>query len=663
MPCCINKLLLKTTFINKDEPKRFRKNMKLSSLKKITLFTYFNHNFVSKWVILLIDFILISFSLLVSFALLSNNALHELSLLSYYKGLISVFLFSAVGHYAFKPHRGIIRHTSLIDIKKVFYARTLSFGLNLLFILWFSSALGLNDYRVPLSVSILNYVISFYFLTQFRLAIKYTFNLGRKSKVKPRIMIYGAGEAGHLTFDAMVGHYDIVAFIDDNPSKANKYYKGVPILQPSDNMTEFVANRNISSIVISIQNCTIQERKMIFSRCLDWNLKVKSVPPIEQWIDGELTSSQIKDVNIDDLLGRDVIQLENEALQHYFKGKSILVTGAAGSIGSEVARQLAYYKPSRLLLLDQAESPLHHLELEMNGGLIDSDTEMEVILASITDARAMENLFKQHKIDYVYHAAAYKHVPSMEMNPLQAVQVNMLGTQIIADLCDKYQVIKMVFVSTDKAVNPTNVMGASKRGAEMYIQSKGLHSNTKYITTRFGNVLGSNGSVIPLFKKQIAKGGPVTVTHPEITRYFMTIPEACQLVLEAGHMGKGGEIFVFDMGESIKIVDLAKKMIHLSGLVPDKDIKITFTGLRPGEKLYEELLTSAETVLPTHHQKIMKAKVAENKHSDVKFMFANLQELIEMDAVDDAMVSCIKQLVPEFLSQNSRFSKLDKKQR
>jgi FlaA1/EpsC-like NDP-sugar epimerase len=633
--------------------------MNLNQLKKVTLFTYFDHNFVSKWIILLIDMMLIAFSLIVSFALLNNSALHEISMIEYYKGLIGTLMFSVVGHFVFKPHRGIIRHTSLVDIKRVFFARTLSFALNLSFILFVSDWLNLSDYRLPFSVASLNYVISLYFLTQFRLAIKYTFNLGKKSKVKPRIMIYGAGKAGHLTFDALESSYEIVAFIDDNPSKSHKFYKGVTILNPKDNIHEFIAKKGVSQIVISVQNCTPKERKSILSRCMDWHLEVKAVPPIEHWVNGELTKSQIKSVNIEDLLGRDVIQLENEALNQYFKGKSILVTGAAGSIGSEVARQLAFYKPSRLILLDQAETPLYHLELEMNSTYLDADTQLEVVLANISDRRSMESVFKNFKIDYVYHAAAYKHVPSMEMNPVQAVQVNILGTQIVADLADEYGITKMVLVSTDKAVNPTNVMGASKRCAEMYVQSKDKLSNTKYITTRFGNVLGSNGSVIPLFKKQLAAGGPLTVTHPEITRYFMTIPEACQLVLEAGHMGKGGEIFVFDMGESVRIVDLAKKMIHLSGLEPEKDIKIVFTGLRPGEKLYEELLTSAETVLPTHHEKIMRAKVSEHKHSEVKFMLKNMQELIEIDAVDEALVSCIKQLVPEYISQNSRFSKLD----
>jgi FlaA1/EpsC-like NDP-sugar epimerase len=341
------------------------------------------------------------------------------------------------------------------------------------------------------------------------------------------------------------------------------------------------------------------------------------------------------------------------------QGRTVLVTGAAGSIGSELARQILYYKPSRVLLVDHAETPLYHLELELPLLSSNAYVPIEYILGDVTDKAFMENIFISNQIDIVYHAAAYKHVPSMEKNPIQAIQINVLGTKIIADLASKYNVRKMVFVSTDKAVNPTNVMGASKRAAEMYVQSKNAVSKTKYITTRFGNVLGSNGSVIPLFKKQIEAGGPLTVTHPEITRYFMTIPEACQLVLEASTIGDGGEIFVFDMGESVKIKDLAEKMIRLSGLVPGKDIQIKYSGLRPGEKLYEELLNTSESVLPTHHQKIMIGKVHTPGYRDVNFMLTNLQEIIDIAAGENALVSCLKQLVPEYKSQNSRFESLD----
>jgi FlaA1/EpsC-like NDP-sugar epimerase len=354
---------------------------------------------------------------------------------------------------------------------------------------------------------------------------------------------------------------------------------------------------------------------------MDWDLEVKTVPPIDNWINGELTNSQIKVVNIEDLLGREVIKLGNAHLRSNMSGKTILVTGAAGSIGSEIARQLVYCNPKVIILLDQAESPLYHLELELSHKCSLQNITLKVLLGDVSDVRSMERIFKTDAIDMVFHAAAYKHVPAMELNPIQSVKVNILGTKCIADLCDKYGVSKMVFISTDKAVNPTNVMGACKRAAELYIQSKNKLSSTSYITTRFGNVLGSNGSVIPLFKRQIALGGPVTVTHPDVVRYFMSIPEAAQLVMQAGLMGKGGEIFVLDMGEPIHILDLAKDMIKLSGFSED-EIKIEFSGLRPGEKLYEELLAHNEKTLVTPHKKL---RVASATSVDETWVNALLQ--------------------------------------
>lgn len=633
--------------------------LKLQAIKKYTLIHYFGHNFVSKWIILFIDLMLIAFSLILSFTLLSNETLHKISVIDYYKGLISVIIFSILGHYIFKPHRGIIRHTSLHDVKRVLYARSFSFGCNIVFILLLSDKLNLKDYALPFSVAAINYFLSLYLLIQFRLAIKYTFNLGRKTKVKSSILIYGAGRAGQLTYDALESFYNIVGFVDDNFTKRGKMYKGVPIYYYNDNILEIIQKKKITQIVISIQNCSLQEKRTIVNRSIEWNLEVKAVPPIDQWANGELTKSQIKVVKIEDLLGRESIELDREHLKGAFHNKTILITGAAGSIGSELSRQLMFYKPKKIILVDQAETPLHHLEIELSSSYEYGFTDMVTILADIKDFKTMENLFQNNEINYVYHAAAYKHVPAMEKNPQQAVMVNLLGTKNIVDLCDKYHVEKMVFISTDKAVNPTNVMGATKRAAEMYVQSKNVHSHTSFITTRFGNVLGSNGSVIPLFNKQIASGGPLTVTHPEITRYFMTIPEACQLVLEAGYMGKGGEIFVFDMGESIKIVDLAIKMIQLSGLVPERDIKIQYTGLRPGEKLFEELLNDKELVMPTHHNKIMIAKMIDYNYREINFMFNEIEDLIFNNLGNRAVVSCLKQLVPEFKSKNSVFEDLD----
>ena len=615
---------------------------------------------MSRWVILLFDMILVSISLFFAFFLQSNLTILEFSFFPYVNSLLSVLVFMVIGHYVFKPHTGIIRHTSLYDIRRVFLARTLSFFINLIFILLIATPLGLKSYATPWLVAVLTYIISIYILVQFRLIVKYIFNLGKKSKSKPRIIIYGAGEAGHFAYDALSPSNHVVAFIDDNPKIKGKTFKGVPIVYSGSNMLDVIKKGDVTQVVIALQNCTAAEKRMIVNRCMDWDLEVKTVPPIDNWINGELTNSQIKVVKIEDLLGREVIKLGNAQLRSFIQGKTVMVSGAAGSIGSEIARQLMYCAPKAIILIDQAESPLYHLELELRNKCTRLNIALNVILGDVSDWHGMERIFKTYAIDMVFHAAAYKHVPAMEMNPIQSVKVNVLGTKTIADLCDQYGVSKMVFISTDKAVNPTNVMGACKRAAELYIQSKNKLSATAYITTRFGNVLGSNGSVIPLFKRQIAQGGPVTVTHPEITRYFMTIPEACQLVLEAGLIGAGGEIFVFDMGESMKIIDLASKMIRLSGFIPNKDIKIEITGLRPGEKLYEELLNKAESVMPTHHEKIMIAKVVENSFDVVSEGVSNLGKMVAEQAPDNELVGCLKDLVPEYISQNSPFQALDK---
>ncbi|MBL7764912.1 MAG: polysaccharide biosynthesis protein [Chitinophagaceae bacterium] len=628
-------------------------------ITKLNPIRYLGHRFVSKWVVLLIDLMIISLSLIISYTLLSRQVLSSVSVIDYYKGLISVLAFSLVGHYAFKPHQGVIRHTSMHDVKRVFYSRTLSFVLNTVFIYYLSDALQLSSYAVPMDVAFINYIFSLYLLVQFRLGVKYIFNMGKKNRSKSRIVIYGAGVSGQIVHEALSSSFDVVAFIDDNPLKKGKLFKGIPILFSKDNITPTLERLQVTQAIISLQNLPPKDKRKIVDRCIELGLEAKLVPPIEKWLDGELTTSQIKMVNIEELLGRDVISLDKSSLMYSHTGKTILVTGAAGSIGSEIARQIVYYKPKCILLLDQAETPLYHLEMELDAEIKRNEINIQIILGDINDLNTMRSIFKSYPVDWVFHAAAYKHVPAMEMNPLQAVTVNILGTRLIADLADEYGVEKMVFVSTDKAVNPTNVMGASKRAAEMYIQSKNRVSKTSYITTRFGNVLGSNGSVIPLFKKQIAEGGPITVTHPEITRFFMTIPEACQLVLEAGVMGKGGEIFVFDMGESVKIIDLAHKMIRLSGLVPDKDIKIKFTGLRPGEKLFEELLNNAETIIPTHHEKIMIAKISQKDYQFVSRYIDKMQDLLQHQAGENAVVAALKELVPEYISRNSTFESLD----
>jgi len=416
-----------------------------------------------------------------------------------------------------------------------------------------------------------------------------------------------------------------------------------------------IANRNISK----------EKLNYLVDTCLKFNIKVQQVPPVTQWLNGKLDSEQLKDINIEDLLEREVIKLDNEKIHFELKGKKILVTGAAGSIGSELVRQLCNYRPSIIILCDQAETPMHELYLEIKEN--SKKVNIKAYIGNICDKVRMEHLFEIYNPDVVFHAAAYKHVPLMEDNPSLAVLNNVLGTKILAELAVANGVYKFVMVSTDKAVNPTNIMGASKRIAEIFTQSYYKHlssgvaddgmPHTKFVTTRFGNVLGSNGSVIPRFKQQLKAGGPITVTHPEITRYFMTIPEACQLVIEAGVMGQGSEIFVFDMGEPVKIIDLAKKMIMLAGKEPGVDIEITYTGLSPGEKLYEELLNDSENVMPTYHDKILIAKVQEY---NFEYVSAKIDKLINSAKQHYMLetVGLMKDLVPEFVSTNSLYESI-----
>jgi len=533
-------------------------------------------------------------------------------------------------------------------------------------------------------VLVINGLTSFLMLITYRVLIKYFFIYIKNLKLnRRRIIIYGAGETG-IAMKRTLDHdrnlnMHVMAFLDDDERKSGKVIDGVKIYHSSD-LKILVAGEKINDLLIA-GNISPERKNRVVDFCLENEIKVLTLPPVPNWINGHINTQQIHQINIEDLLERDPIEINNTIIGAQIKGKRVLVTGAAGSIGSEIVRQLAVFSPQMIILNDQSETPLHELQLELE------DKNMSNIfhayIGDVRDKCRMEALFQTFKPHYVYHAAAYKHVPMMEHNPAEAVRTNVMGTHILADLSVKYGVGKFVMISTDKAVNPTNVMGASKRVAEIYVQSlfnsfkhadvnytNGLsHLNgnsdrkvTKFITTRFGNVLGSNGSVIPRFKEQIEKGGPITVTHPEITRYFMTIPEACRLVLEAGSMGEGGEIFIFDMGHSVKILDLAKKMIRLSGLIPNQDIAIEFSGLRPGEKLYEELLNDNENTLPTHHEKIM---VAKTREYDFEVINNHIEELIELSCqyYDRQVVVKMKEIVPEFKSKNSIYEDLDAKPR
>ena len=468
----------------------------------------------------------------------------------------------------------------------------------------------------------------------------------------------------------------IIAFVDDDERKVGKTIDGIKILA-AKKLGDLINEHEVDEIIFASYSIPVERKNDIVDVCLENNVTVLNIPPADVWAKGNISTAQIQNINIEDLLNRKPIQINIDGIQKELKDKRILITGAAGSIGSEVVRQLMKFETGLIILCDQSETALHHIYLELEE--THNNTNFHAFVGDVRDEKRMDYLFETFKPHYVYHAAAYKHVPLMEDNPAEAIKTNVMGTKTIADMAVKHGVQKFVMISTDKAVNPTNVMGASKRIAEIYVQSlnNSLSTNnfifsnglsyindlnvkpiTKFITTRFGNVLGSNGSVIPRFKQQIEKGGPVTVTHPEITRYFMTIPEACRLVLEAGCMGKGGEIFIFDMGKSVKIVELAKKMIRLAGLEPNQDIKIQYSGLRPGEKLFEELLNDNENTMPTHHEKIMIGKVREYVFSEIESQIHTLLQHAKQND-DRLVVMAMKALVKEYKSKNSIFEELD----
>ena len=622
---------------------------------------YFWKYNLPRWSILIIDLFICAFSLTLAFFLRFNFKSIPQSELDNFPIVYTVVLSARLLAFIIsKTYKGVVRYTGARDATRIFVIILLS-SFFLFIINIFTRQVLLGYYLIPHSVVIIDALVTIFIMVSSRLAIKAIyFENKNPEKQKTQVIIYGAGESGIITKrtldrDAAV-RYKVVGFIDDDEKKKGRSLEGV-FVYPTSKLGELIKDNDVESVIISIQNLPTDKKNNIIDECLQYGVKVLNVPPVAKWINGELSFNQIKSINIEELLEREPIKLDNALINEQLNNKTILITGAAGSIGAELARQCAKFNPSLLVLLDQAESPLHELELEFNENGV--TCKHEVVIGDVRNADRLRNVFNTFKPNIVFHAAAYKHVPMMENNPSESILTNILGTKTVADLAVEFNVEKFVMISTDKAVNPTNVMGASKRIAEIYTQSLGKTSKTKFITTRFGNVLGSNGSVIPRFKKQIEQGGPITITHPDITRFFMTIPEACQLVLEAGCMGKGGEIFVFDMGQSVKIVDLARKMIKLSGLKEGTDIKIIYTGLRPGEKLFEELLATSENTLPTHHQQILVGKVREYEFADVT-QFINELILLFNTQDNKRIVSKMKDIVPEFVSNNSVFQTLDK---
>ncbi|MBP2832000.1 polysaccharide biosynthesis protein [Aquimarina sp. U1-2] len=620
-----------------------------------------SHKHASQWLVLAIDVLITIFNFFLAYIIRFGITLDsEFSNLLYQLPIITglaIFSFLIIGSY-----KGVVRHTGMRDVYNLFLAVTVLIAFTAGIMLSSRTNLLPELLNIPVSIICIHYMLNIITLTTSRLIFKYCYyyiksKLGETS----RVLIYGAGDSGLITLAAITNDSNrassVVGFVDDNPQKKGKTINGIKVYSSSSLTQSFITKNNVKEIVVSIPHIDKKRLSDISDKLLKLSVKVKIIPAVNDWIDGKLEVSQIKEIQIEDLLDRAPINMENQNIKKELKNKVILITGAAGSIGSEIVRQASYYSYKSLILVDQAESALYDLQQEL---LSKGITNFLPIVADIRDHQRIETIFERYRPNLVFHAAAYKHVPLMESNPCEAIKINVLGTRKLADLSSTFGVDKFVFVSTDKAVNPTNVMGATKRVAEMYIKCLHKTSKTKFITTRFGNVLGSNGSVIPLFKKQIQKGGPLTVTHKSVTRFFMTIPEASQLVIEAGTMGKGGEIFIFDMGESVKIFDLAKKMIRLSGLQYPNDIDIKITGLRPGEKLYEELLADTENTMPTYHKKIMISKFDDDNCENIK---DKINDLCIMNLLnqDHQIVGKLKEIVPEYISNNSTFESIDKK--
>ncbi len=636
-------------------------------------------NVVPRWLIFAIDLSICLFSFVVAYLVKYNFDLSSLNMKEFSRNVIIMSVINCVVFVLVRAYSGIIRYTSDQDTFRILFAVLISNGA-FFFINLIIMTLGKAPY-ISSSLLLVNALASFLLLITYRVFIKYFFTYIKNFNLdKRKVIIYGAGECGlaiKRTFDHDTRiNKNIVAFVDDDERKVGKTIDGVKILS-AGLLEDLIKEYQVDDVILASYDISPERKNRVVDICLEQDVIVLNIPPPGVWGDGNIISSQIKRINIEDLLNRKPIEIDTEGIGKQLAGKRILITGAAGSIGSEIVRQLLNFQIGLIILCDQSETALHEIYLELKE--THRNVNFHAFVGDVRDEMRMNYLFETLKPHYVYHAAAYKHVPLMEDNPAEAVKTNVLGSKIIADLSVKYGVLKFVMISTDKAVNPANVMGATKRVAEIYVQSLNnffhhkdyVFSNgfsyindldvkpiTKFITTRFGNVLGSNGSVIPRFKRQIEKGGPITVTHPEISRYFMTIAEACRLVLEAGCMGVGGEIYIFDMGKSVKIIDLAQKMIRLAGLVPNHDIKIQFTGLRPGEKLFEELLDDHENSMPTHHEKIMIGKVREYVFTEVENQINTIVQFAKNND-DRQVVKGMKKLVKEYYSNNSIFEELD----
>lgn len=623
------------------------------------MFSLFDRYSLPRWTVFLMDGVVVFIAFILAYLLRFNfNLPDEREPVLIWQALIATLVYCGFSR-VFRSYSGLIRHTTLSDITIVFIVTTCSVAFLVLLSFvggWLNWPLVLT---LPPSILLIQYVAVSMILFGARIWIKLLFRFATGTSIsKKRVLIYGAGELGFVVkrvilSDARYG-FHVSGFIDDDRNKQGKKINGIDVYGASALNADFIAKRRIEGLIIAIKALTVDQKSHIIRHAVNLGLEVLDTPEVDRWMAGQFKLPELRRVDLQDLLGRDPIKLNIKQIKEGLADKTILITGAAGSIGSEIARQLTSFQCERVILVDQAETPLFYIQNELREKFLDS--RFRVLPADVTNNSRMEKIFSEYKPDIVFHAAAYKHVSLMEENPHEAIRVNLGGTRNVTDLAIKYGVEKFVMISTDKSVNPTSVMGASKRLCEKLVQSRAVVSGhqTQFIITRFGNVIGSNGSVIPIFARQIEQGGPVTVTHPEVYRYFMTIPEACQLVLEAGFMGQGGEIFVFDMGHQVKIADLAKAMIKLSGYEPDKDIHILYTGLRPGEKLYEELLTDSEKTITTHHEKIKKALVEE---IDPEQVLAKVEAMLtDLYSLEKEEVVCkMRELIPEYISTNGKF--------